>query len=514
MNQVLNSKFLIIFFFPFLLGILTVLSFRPFNFTFINFFIFPLLFFLIIFINRKTKNKYRAKPYLKNLFFLGYFFGFGFFLSNTYWISYSLTFDENFKFLIPISIIMIPACLALFYGFCFLLSGRLIKDNLTSILLFVSSLSFFDYIRAKILTGFPWNLWAYTWSWSKEMIQILNPIGLFAFNFITILIFTLPVIFFLKKFNYKFLSAFFITSALITNFVYGSFILNKSENQKSFEEILVKVVSPKFEINYSLSMSELSNRIDKMIKYSEIDKKKNTLFIWPEGVFSGYTLSELSVFSDKFKNNFNTNHILIFGTSTKEIEKEKYYNSFVAVNNKFQKIFQYNKFKLVPFGEFIPFKKFFGFIGLKQVVGTQGEFLKGKKKENFKYMGINILPLICYEVIFPEILQRADPKTNLIINISEDAWFGNSIGPHHHFAKAIFRAVENNNYLVRSANKGFTAIINNKGKIVKLLNPNEKGNIQANIQISNKVYKNKNDLIFFLLLITSILIFLIRDEKK
>ena len=117
-------------------------------------------------------------------------------------------------------------------------------------------------------------------------------------------------------------------------------------------------------------------------------------------------------------------------------------------------------------------------------------------------------------MIFPEILQRADPKTNLIINISEDAWFGNSIGPHHHFAKAIFRAVENNNYLVRSANKGFTAIINNKGKIVKLLNPNEKGNIQANIQISNKVYKNKNDLIFFLLLITSILIFLIRDEKK
>ena len=77
---------------------------------------------------------------------------------------------------------------------------------------------------------------------------------------------------------------------------------------------------------------------------------------------------------------------------------------------------------------------------------------------------MNILPLICYEIIFPELIQKASNKTNLIVNISEDGWFGNSIGPHQHFAKAIFRSIENNSYLVRSANQGISAIISNKGE--------------------------------------------------
>ena len=81
--------------------------------------------------------------------------------------------------------------------------------------------------------------------------------------------------------------------------------------------------------------------------------------------------------------------------------------------------------------------------------------------------------MICYEIIFTELIQKSDVKTNLIINISEDGWFGNSIGPYQHFAKAIFRSIENNTFVLRSANKGITAIINNKGEIVKQLNINE-----------------------------------------
>ena len=122
--------------------------------------------------------------------------------------------------------------------------------------------------------------------------------------------------------------------------------------------------------------------------------------------------------------------------------------------------------------------------------------------------------MICYEVIFTELAQKSNHKTNLIINISEDGWFGNSIGPYQHFAKAIFRSIENNSFLVRSANKGISAIINNKGQIVRKLNINEAGNIEMDIPLISSKYKNKNDLIFFILLFTYLFIFLIFKNKN
>ena len=193
------------------------------------------------------------------------------------------------------------------------------------------------------------------------------------------------------------------------------------------------------------------------------------------------------------------------------MDKEKigYYNSLVVVNNKLEIQNQYFKQKLVPFGEFLPFENFLNKIGIKKITEGYGSFLKGENQENIIIDEINILPLICYEIIFPKLVQQSNRDTNLIINISEDAWFGNSIGPHQHFSKAIFRAIEQNSYLVRSANRGFSAIINNKGQIINKLNPTEAGNIELSVPLIKTENKNKNDLIFFVLLITYVFIFFI-----
>ena len=124
------------------------------------------------------------------------------------------------------------------------------------------------------------------------------------------------------------------------------------------------------------------------------------------------------------------------------------------------------------------------------------DLFKGNINDNLVIDNLSILPLICYEVIFSDLIQKSKKKTNLIINISEDGWFGNSIGPDQHFAKSILRAIENNTFLLRSANKGVSAIIDNKGNIIKKLNRNEAGNIEFEVPLiqSNKI---KNDLIFF-----------------
>ena len=185
----------------------------------------------------------------------------------------------------------------------------------------------------------------------------------------------------------------------------------------------------------------------------------------------------------------------------------------LIVNNNFEIIQSYNKRKLVPFGEFLPFENLLNNFGLKKITEGHGSFLKGKKNNNLIIDNLNILPLICYEIIFTDLIQKSDKNTNLIINISEDGWFGKSIGPDQHFAKSIFRAIENNTFLLRSANKGVSAIIDNKGKIIKRLNRNEAGNIEFEVPLikSNKV---KNDLIFFILLITYLLIFFNLQKKK
>ena len=127
---------------------------------------------------------------------------------------------------------------------------------------------------------------------------------------------------------------------------------------------------------------------------------------------------------------------------------------------------------------------------------------------------IEILPLICYEIIFPDLVEENN-EYNFLINISEDAWFGKSIGPQQHFAKAIFRAIESNVFTIRAANMGVSAFISPEGKILKNLEPNEIGNIELSLPILVKDKKEiKNDLIFLSVLITFIFVFLILRKFK
>ena len=130
-------------------------------------------------------------------------FGFGFYLSGVSWITNSLTFDQNFKILIPFALIFIPLFLSLFIAFAVLWVGPHLKLNIPSIIIFSASLAFSDYLRAKLFTGFPWNLWAYSASWSVEFLQILSTVGLYAYNLLLITLFISPVIIFFNIKNTK-----------------------------------------------------------------------------------------------------------------------------------------------------------------------------------------------------------------------------------------------------------------------------------------------------------------------
>ena len=516
--KIFNSRFFLVFLFPFILGVLTVFSFQPFNFSYINFIILPFLFLLTTYTQKKSRNTYRKKPYLLNLFFIGYLFGVGFFLSGIHWISHSLTFDDNFKFLIPVAIIGLPIFLGLFFGLTNLIIGPFLKNNFSSILLFSSAFAFADYLRAKILTGFPWNVWAYTWSWKPELLQSLFHLGFFSFNLLCILIYCSPLLLIFKK-KFNFFIFCFISLFAFGNYIYGSSIIKKNDNNflnlklNLDNSIYTKIISPGFDLKYNLSNSDLRKNILNLIKYSDPKNKIKTLFVWPEGVFTGFNFDQIQEHKDLFEKSFSENHLILFGSNTTEENLNKY-NSLIITNNKLDIIFQYNKIKLVPFGEFLPYENFLSKVGLKKITEGYGSFSKGTGSNIFELEKLKMLPLICYEIIFPQLIQN---QKNLIVNISEDAWFGNTIGPDQHFAKAIFRAIENNVYLVRSANKGFSAFIDNKGIVKKVLKPNERGLIELNVPfINNSQKKYKFDLIFFILLFTGVSTFIIlkKNEQK
>ena len=515
-EKYLNKGYLTLYIIPFVLGSLTILSFEPFNFTIINFIIFPLFFYLLVYINKKSKSVYRKKPYKKNLLTFGLAFGFGFYLIGISWITNSLTFDENFKILIPFALILIPLFLSLFIGLITLIIGPYLKLDFASLLLFCASFAFSDYLRAYVLSGFPWNLWAYSTSSLNEVLQIINHIGLYSYNLFVITIFSLPIIIFFKINKIKkFLSIIFIPLIVLSLFIYGNYKVNKNNTvlESTKEKIYVKIISPNFDLKYGLSSEEIEERFKKLIRYSDPNKNKKTLFIWPEGVFSGYRYDQISIFKELILENFSNKHYIIFGSNKLDPLSGNLFNSMLVVNNSFDIIQSYNKRKLVPFGEFLPYENLLNKFGLKKITEGHGSFLKGQDENNLIIDKLNILPLICYEVIFSDLVQKSNENTNLIVNISEDGWFGNSIGPDQHFAKSIFRAIESNTFLLRSTNQGVSAVIDNKGNIIRELKRNEAGNIEYEVPLmkSNKI---KNDLIFFILLITYLLFFLIYKKQN
>ena len=523
MNSLLNVKFFVIYLAPFFLGAVTILGFSPYNLSFINFFSFSFLLLLILIVKKRTQSTYRKKKSNRYFFYLGCAFGFGFFLCGNYWISISLTHDEMFKSLIPIALIIIPLFLSLFFGLAILIVGQFVEKNIFFILFFSLIFSIFEFLRGNLLTGFPWNLMSYTWSWSIETIQILSIIGTYAFSLFSITFFCIPFLFFQKKIvkkNIAFASIFVVF--FIGNYLYGSYKIDNS-SYKFDNNINVKVISPNFSLKDYNTTNEVA-RLQRLIKISDPEKNRKTVFIWPEGIFYQSYLQDIKQYKSLFTDKFSENHLIILGinnfTNSSEINNQKYFNSLVILDHNLKILSLYNKVNLVPFGEFLPFEKTLSRFGIKKITPGYSSFSAGDIRRTInldsKFNEKKILPLICYEIIYPAKIKQKNQFPDLVINISEDAWFGKSIGPYQHFAKAIYRSIEEGVFIARSANKGISAFIDPNGRVLKSLNTGESGNIELNFPYFKRstlfsIYGNK---IFFLIILLYIFLTLFLKKLK
>ena len=166
------------------------------------------------------------------------------------------------------------------------------------------------------------------------------------------------------------------------------------------------------------------------------------------------------------------------------------------------------------------FEKTFSNLGLKKITMGYNSFSPGNERMLInlgnKFNEKLILPLICYEIIYPGKIKEKNQSPDLIVNISEDAWFGKSIGPYQHFTKAVYRSIEEGAFIARSANKGISGFIDPNGNVIKSLNTGESGNIEFNFPHFDKstlfsIYGNK---IFFLIIFLYIFLTLIFKKQE
>ena len=442
------------------LGALSSYSLPPYNHFIINFITFS-LFFIFIF------NKKKITPNNKYYFLYGWCFGFGYFLFNLYWIVISLTFDQSFKFLIPVAIILLPASLAIFYGLMtYLFSIFYSKKIVISFFIFSILFGTIEFIRGSIFTGFPWNLISFSFSNSTYFIQILSIIGTYSFNLICISLFTVPALFILRNSRTEIIVCLFFILLSTIFFIFGYI---KNDNFNSLENVKnsykIKVVSPNISLDRFYSKQDELKIINELIKLSAPTKIEPTIYLWPEGIIPDSYVRDMNIYKNLFLNNFGKYDFIIMGLNSVETKNKKnlLFNSMAIFNNKLDLIAKYNKVNLVPFGEFIPFESILSLIGFKTITNNYQSFSSGEVRvplnlKNNK-IDLNLLPLICYEIIYSGKLSR-DNNFDYIINISEDGWFGNSIGPKQHFSHSIFRSIESGKYIIRSTNNGISAIIN------------------------------------------------------
>ena len=453
----------------------------------------------------------------RKVFFLyGWLFGFGYFVSNLYWISISLTFDQNFKFLIPLTIFLIPAFLGIFFGiisYLFIIFKT--KKIINSFLIFSLLFGVLEFLRGSILTGFPWNLIAYSFLNHLEFLGINSIIGTYSFNLICVSLFTSPALFILRYKKKDMLMTIFFLIMFVSFYIHGHYYKEKFyKADKEFYNYKIRAIGSNISLDRFYFNIDPVSIIEDLIDISDPKPNEKVIFVWPEGILPGISQEKLKEFKWLFDKNFNENHLLIIGINSQTIDNngsKDYFNSLSIYDEKLNLLDTYYKINLVPFGEFLPLEKVLNKIGLKSLTNNYQSFSPGDQRKIIKIekpnFSLKILPLICYEIIYSGKLFE-DYNFDIIVNISEDGWFGKSIGPKQHFAHSVFRAIESGKYIVRSANNGIASIVNPLGNVEQSVNFGQSGYIDLEElrKIQPTIFSKYGNKIFGLLILLYILL--------
>ncbi len=456
-------------------SILIGLSFQPFNLGFLAWF--ALAPFIIVLFNSSSSE--------------GMIYGFGVGLLSNLISLYWLSANSGTTFLIgTLSLISTSIYLSIFWALFSLIFCFINNNSSKGIYFFPFGWVLFEYFFSIGILGFPWMSLATTQTNYLPLIQIVEFTGIFGISFF---IASINIIFFkvllsknkarIKNFNNFIL-------LLVLLWLFGYLRMWSIEDEFS-NDLDILVVQPNLNPNEKWNKNIKEQIFDDFIQLSERNINDSTdLIIWPEVATPFYIFKNYDKLT-KIKQKLlkHDSYLLTGSLDWKNIEnKIKNYNS-VGLISKNDEISTYEKIKLVPFGEFIPFSLPF----LKNL--NLGNYTPGKKNTIFHINNFNFITKICFESIDPILLSKKKYNNNInfMVIIVNDGWFGNSAGPYQHYGISKLRAIENRIPIIRSANTGISAIINKKGEVEKKIGINKQGVILSKINPSNsKTFYSKH----------------------
>jgi len=392
------------------------------------------------------------------------FFLFSFFshLIILYWIPNVMVYYGGMnRFLGIFGLIVLSAYISLFYGLSGLVIKKAVRSDISALFIIPSAWIFKDLILEKLFGGFPWEFAGYSQYKNTYFIQITELGGIHLISFIIIFL-NIALYLFLKNRDKKYIISFILI--LFSTYTSG-FFLYKSD--LSLENRLLRtragIIQPNTGQNFSnhkkWKRASLKGLFEESIK---LKNKGADFVIWPEYSIGLAPLQNKYIFN-KFSN-FALENIPLFAGFTDYKNSDEMYNSIMLFKkNGFEK---YDKVRLVPFGEYIPFKDLFFFI--EKITDEISDFTPGAEIHNLTLSGKKISTPICYEIIYPEIVRDfISLGGEAIILISNDSWYGTTAAPYHLLSMSVFRSIENRRYILRATSNGISAVIDPRGKIVK-----------------------------------------------
>ena len=448
------------------LGAVTSLIFPPFVNAFAGYL--ALIAFLCLLFN-KEHNK-------KQLFALTYTFGFGFFAIGFSWINNALLIDEE-KFItfIPLVICAIGFFFGLFWAIpaIFIPLGRNIY---TRMILFCCIFTLMEWIRSFIFTGFPWNLLGTALSFDYRLIQPAAYIGTYGLSLL-LLIFCCGICLTLLSLKHK---TFYRGSILFIFIPIIAIILSQQNLTVSAETtaskpLTIRLVQPSIPQTFKWHPALLYRNFR---QYIDLTRSKPLddidLVVWGETA-TPYDLDHDTEHLEELTAAIPPHGFLATGILRLGMENGErlLYNSLYILNNAGEIKDYYDKSHLVPFGEYLPFRDHLPDF-MTPVANIVGELGKGEKQKPIRVSGLPTMSgAICYESIFPKETINPQFKSEILLIVANDGWYGISAGPYQHLSAAQMRAVEEGITVLRSANTGISAVINDKGKILSSIPLNE-----------------------------------------
>ena len=367
------------------------------------------------------------------------------------------------------------------------------KNNIYNINLIAVLFLTAEYVKSLFFGGFPWLLVGI--SQNETIFNFIYPVfGSYMVTYIVVLSAAL----FYRTIYIKRGKCITVSIILVLTYLSGYFFSINNETLDK-ENISFSIYQPNLYPDRVYNPNEYEKVIKQYINF--LDKKDSTdLTILPETI-TPYALEKNNKLLESIKKLSNKNNIIIAGFFTES--QNKYFNSMVFFSDEVE---YYHKRKLVPFGEYTPW--YDSIIKLSSSLNIPLSNLSNgtNAQEDIFFKNTKLLPLICFESTFPSLL-KSNAENEIIINISNDGWFGKSLAPYQHLQITQIRALEFNRYILRAANTGLSAVIDNNGKVIKYIPINKEGVITGFVPINldTSFYSRYGDIFILMLLFLTLL---------